>query len=130
MPVLLVLTLALARAVLYGNVALSFLVLSTKKRCSNFVKRFCVFQKIRFKVFWKQFSFFRNVQNVRWVSHRILLISQTEGYSENAYCHFSEKPTVFLLGLKWKLYKKCLSVYLINHIFQISILFNMRKWNL
>ena len=130
MPVLLVLTLAFARAVLYGNVALSFLVLSTKKRCSNFVKRFCVFQKIRFKVFWKQFSFFRNVQNVRWVSHRILLISQTEGYSENAYCHFFVLFTVFLLGLKWKLYKKCLSVYLINHIFQISILFNMRKWNL
>ena len=50
LPILFVLTLASDRAVLYGNVMLSVLVLSTKKQYSSFLKRVCVFQKIYFKV--------------------------------------------------------------------------------
>ena len=48
--ILFVLTLTSIRAVLYGNVTSSILVLSTKKRYSSFLKRVCVFQKIYFKV--------------------------------------------------------------------------------
>ena len=50
LPILFVLTLASDRAVLYGIVALSISVLSTKKWSSGFVNGICVFQKICFKV--------------------------------------------------------------------------------
>ena len=50
LPILFVLTLASDRVVLFRNVAFSILVLSTKKRYSNFLKTNCVFQKICFKV--------------------------------------------------------------------------------
>ena len=49
LPNLFVLTLASDRAVLYGNVAFSILVLSTKKWYSSFLKRVCVSYKICFK---------------------------------------------------------------------------------
>ena len=38
------------RAILYRNVIVSILVLSTKKQYSSFLKRVCIFQKIYFKV--------------------------------------------------------------------------------
>ena len=44
------LILASDMAVLYGNHAFPFLVLSTKKRYSSFLKKVIVFQKICFKV--------------------------------------------------------------------------------
>ena len=47
---LFVLTLASDRAVLYGKIAYSILVLLTIKRYSTFLKRVCVFQKICFKI--------------------------------------------------------------------------------
>ena len=50
LPILFVLTLSSDSAVLYGNVALSILVLSTKKQCSNFLEKFFVFLKICCKV--------------------------------------------------------------------------------
>ena len=50
LPILFVLTLSSDSAVLYGNVALSILVLSTKKQGSNFLERFFVFLKICCKV--------------------------------------------------------------------------------
>ena len=50
LPILFVLTLTSDRAVLYGIVALSISVLSTKKWSSGFVNGICVFQKICFKV--------------------------------------------------------------------------------
>ena len=52
LPILFVLTLASYRAVLYKNVLLSILLLSTKKQCwySSILKRVCIFQKICFKV--------------------------------------------------------------------------------
>ena len=50
LPILFVLTLASDRAVLYRNVALSILVLSTKKQHSNFLEKFFVFLKICCKV--------------------------------------------------------------------------------
>ena len=46
LPILFVLTLASDRAVLYGNVAFSVLVLSTEKRYSSFLKKVFVFEKI------------------------------------------------------------------------------------
>ena len=45
LPILFALTLASDRAVLYGNVMLSVLVLSTKQRYSSLLKRVCVFLK-------------------------------------------------------------------------------------
>ena len=48
--ILFVLTLASDRAVLYGNAAVSVLLLLTKKWYSSFLKQFFVFQKICFKV--------------------------------------------------------------------------------
>ena len=50
LPILFVLTLASDSAVLYGNIALSILVLLTIKQHSRFLERNCVFQKIYFKV--------------------------------------------------------------------------------
>ena len=49
-PVLYVLTLAFDVAVLYGNVALSIAVLSTKNWYSSFSRKVCVFHKTCFKV--------------------------------------------------------------------------------
>ena len=50
LPVQFALTLAFDRVVLYGNVALSFVLLSTKKRYSSFLRKILVFQKTCFKV--------------------------------------------------------------------------------
>ena len=50
LPILFVLTLTSDRAVLYGNVVLSILVLSTKKQHSNFLEKFFVVLKICCKV--------------------------------------------------------------------------------
>ena len=62
-------------AVLYGNGALSILVLSTKKRYLSFLKKIFVFQKIFLKVkVLKTSKFYR-------LSHKN--ISETEGYLEN-----------------------------------------------
>ena len=44
------LNIACDRAVLYGNVAFTILVLLTKKRYSSFLKKVFLFQKICFKV--------------------------------------------------------------------------------
>ena len=61
----------------HGNDALSIIVLSTKKRCSSFLKKVFVFQKIFFKVkVLKTFNIFR-------LSHKNMPISQREGYFEN-----------------------------------------------
>ena len=50
LPILCVLTLAPVRAVLYGNVAFSIQVLSTKKRYPSLLKKVFVFKKIVFRV--------------------------------------------------------------------------------
>ena len=50
LTILFVLTLTSDMAVIYGNDAFSVLVLSTKKRCSSFLKKVFFFQKICFKV--------------------------------------------------------------------------------
>ena len=55
------LTLASDRGALYGNVAFSILVLSTKDRHSSFLKKVCIFQKIYLKVkVWKTFKISNN----------------------------------------------------------------------
>ena len=48
--ILFVLTLASDKAVLNGDDVFSILVVSTKKRCSSFLKKVLAFQKICFKV--------------------------------------------------------------------------------
>ena len=48
--ILFVLKLAFDKTVLYGNVALSIVVLSTEKQSSSFSKKVFVFQKTCFKV--------------------------------------------------------------------------------
>ena len=50
LPILFALTSVFSKAVLYGNVALSIIVLSSKKHCSSLLKKDLVFQKTCFKV--------------------------------------------------------------------------------
>ena len=78
LPILLVLKLASDRAVLYGNVVFSILVLSTKKWNFSFLKKVAVFQKICFEV--KVLKIIK-ISSDRRVKN--LAISQTEGYFEN-----------------------------------------------
>ena len=79
---------------------LSIVVLLTKKRYSNFLKplRFSenLFQSWRIEI----------VQNFQWLPHKSMLISQMEGYFENPIL---KEPMLFLLALKWNLYKKAFS---------------------
>ena len=51
LPILFVLTLSSDWAVLYGNIAFSISVLSIKNRCSSFLKKVFLLQKIFYKVF-------------------------------------------------------------------------------
>ena len=92
LPVLFVFALASDWAVLYGNVAFSILVLSTKRRYSSFLKKFFVLEEIGFKV--KVLKTFKTSSD-----------SQTEGYFKNSYYCFLEEPMLFLLALKWNLKK-------------------------
>ena len=76
---------------MYGDFAFSILVLSTKKRSTSFLKKVSFFRKC-FKVkVSKTFTF-------RWLSHKNMPISQTEGYFKNPQHHFLED--LFLLVLK------------------------------
>ena len=50
LPTLFILTVASDKAILYGNGAVSILILSIKKQCSRFFKKVFIFQKICFKV--------------------------------------------------------------------------------
>ena len=50
LPILFALTSVFSKAALYGNVALSIIVLSSKKHCSSLLKKDLVFQKTCFKV--------------------------------------------------------------------------------
>ena len=65
-------------AVLYGNVAFSILLFSTKKGYSSFLKKFLVFSENLF-----QSNDIENVQNFHWLSRKNMPISQTEGCFEN-----------------------------------------------
>ena len=78
-------------------------------------------------------------------------VSQTEGCIENLQYGSLEENILFLLVLKWNLEKafscvktktksnfvaklaersnRSFSVYLMNHLFQASLLFNMQQWN-
>ena len=49
LPILFVLTLVFDKAVLYGNVAFSIIIISSKKRYSSVLKKILVFQKTCFK---------------------------------------------------------------------------------
>ena len=92
-----------------------------------------------------------NIQNFQWLSHKSKPISQIQGYFENPSNWFIEAPMLFLLVLKWNLWEKAFSsvttktnsdfaekvaemsnrsfsVDLINHLSQISVLFNMEQW--
>ena len=89
------------RAILYRNVIVSILVLSTKKQYSSFLKRVCIFQKIYFKVkVLKSFKIFSNSHikacwSLKW--RAILKIP------------ILKEPMLFLLALKWNLYEKAFS---------------------
>ena len=65
-------------AILYGNDAFSILVLPTKKQYSSFLKKGFCFPENLFQS-WS----IDNVQNVHWLSHKNMPISQMEGYFEN-----------------------------------------------
>ena len=90
LPILFVLTLTSDRAVLYGNVAFSLLVLSTKKRYSNFF----------------QSKSIQNVQNFQWLLHENMPISQTEGYfTSDCYmktCRSLKQRAILPVIVTWK----------------------------
>ena len=43
------------------------------------------------------FRSIENVQNFRWLSHKNMLISETESYFENPWYSFLKEPMFFLL---------------------------------
>ena len=129
-------------AFLCGNVAFLILVLSTKERYSNFLKKVFVFQKNCFKV-----KVLKTFKNFLWFSHKYIPAFQTEGYFENPWYRFLEQAMLLLWALKRNLWLKALSffktnansnfavklakrnnrpfsVYLMNHRVQTSVHFN------
>ena len=75
LTILFVLALVFDMIVLYWNDALSILVLLTKKRYPRFLKKVFLFPENLF-VFQK--ICVENIQNFQWLSHKNMLISQTE----------------------------------------------------
>ena len=80
----------LGRAVLYGNISFSILILPTKKRYSSFLK------KVLF--FWRKFvSKLKHWKRSKshWFSYKNKPICQTEGHFENPYYWFLEESMLF-----------------------------------
>ena len=136
LPILFVLTLASDKGVLYENVVFSILVISTKKRYSNFFKKVSAFQKICFRV--KVLKTFK----ISGLSHKTCLSLKGRAISKIAGGISLQELMPFLLALKWNLFEKTnsnftvklaekstrsFSIYLMNPLFQISAFFNMRK---
>ena len=140
-PILFILTLASDRAVLYGNVAFSILVLSSKKNYSSLLKRVCVFQKICLGVeVLKSFKISSNchIKTCRSLKRRAILktlsifFRRTYAFKmkplRKSVCLVKAKTNWnFSVNLAEKRWKKqpLISVYLMNHIFQTSGFFNM-----
>ena len=129
-------------AVLYGNDAFSLLVLTTKKRYSNFLKKVLVFQKICFKVkkYWNRSKFPQFVTKTcrslkqraifkipSTIFRRIYALSvgfKVKPLGKNIFqCQDRNQPK-FCRKTFWKEQPFIFTVYLINHIFQTSVLFN------
>ena len=90
------LILAFDRSVLYGNVTLSKLVLSTRNGTPVFQKRFLFFRKFVSKLkYW-------NVQNFQWLSHKNNTDLVNGGLSLKSLVPFLEEPKVFLLIVREK----------------------------
>ena len=70
--VILTSTMASDRAILYGNVSFSILMLPTKKRYSSFLKKVFLYKNL-----FQSFSI-ENVQNSQWLSRKNMSIFQTE----------------------------------------------------
>ena len=92
-PFLFVLTLASDRAILYGNVAFSILLLSIKKSYSSFQKKVFVFKKICFKVIvlktFKVFSDF-HIKKCRSLKRKAILKITSPVFQKNlcSFCRF------------------------------------------
>ena len=109
--VLFVLALAPGRAVFYGNVAFSILVLSTKKRYASFLEKVLVFQKICFNFFIKRTYLLSVGFKIKPVRKRFFC-AKTKTNS-----NFALKPA--------ERSNRPFSDYLMNHLFQTPVLFNM-----
>ena len=129
-------------SLLYGNDALSILLLSTKKSHSSFLKKFFVFQKICFRVkVLKSFQIFsdchiKTCRSLKWraiLKIPVLFFRIIYGLSAS----FKMKPlrkSVFQCWDKnqpkfcnktcWEQQLFIFTVYLMNHILQIPVLFN------
>ena len=79
---------------------MSILVLSTKKRCSSFLKGVCVFQKIYFKV--KVLKSFK-------ISSDCIKAYRSLKWRTVLKIHTLKEPMLFLLALKSNLYEKAFS---------------------
>ena len=128
-------------AVLYGNVMLSILVLSTKKQYSSFLKRVCVFQKMYFKVkVLKSFNIFSDCHVIKacWSLKWRVILKSLVSFCRRTYAlsvGFKMKPlrkSVFLCEGKDQLSfcrKPCWNAERGNHLFLsnwwiASVLFN------
>ena len=84
--ILFVLTLAINRAVLYGNIALSIVVLSNKKLFYRFSKKVFIFQKTCFKVETsKMFKISRNchIKIHHFLKRRIIFKIPSTAFKRN-----------------------------------------------
>ena len=131
LPILFVLTLASERIFSYGTVAFWIFVLSTKKRYSNFVKK--VFQKICFKI--KALKTFEISSDCHIKTHRTLkrrailktastFLGKTYALSVDSKTKPLKPHSNFPVNLAERS-NRSLSVYLMNHLFQTFVLFNM-----
>ena len=116
-----------------------------KKLCPRFFEK-CV----RFSENLSQNWSLEKAQNFQWLSHKNMLISQTESYAENPCHRFLKKWVIlFLLGSnteRFTLFKtkpnsnfgvkvaeKCnlsFSVYLMNHFIRTTVFFNIWQCNI
>ena len=122
-------------AVLYGNDAFSNLVLSTKKRFSSFFKKVFIFQKICFKVkvlamisTWKHVDLsnggliWKSLVRVFRRTYALSVGFETKPLRKSVFqCKDKNQPK-FCRKTYWKVQPFIFTVYLMNHIFQTSVL--------
>ena len=122
-------------AVLYRNDAFSNLVLSTKKRFSSFFKKVFIFQKICFKVkvlamisTWKHVDLsnggliWKSLVRVFRRTYALSVGFETKPLRKSVFqCKDKNQPK-FCRKTYWKVQPFIFTVYLMNHIFQTSVL--------
>ena len=131
-------------AVLYGTVAPSTFILSAKKQHSSFQKKVTVFQKFCFTIkVLKRFEISSDCyikakgslkRRAIWKSIVLFFRRPVTGFKmkplKKAFsCVKTKANSNFAVKLAERS-NSSVFVYLMNHLFQASVLFNMWQWNL